>query len=183
MVIKGDLTDFVKEHKLNRKWLAYTQTFKDDRRLYKLRPINQLRRITPLFAVLSAIGPWAVQVELTNNNIIHLHGIIAVDNPCYLAEYGHRHLDAYGHKLFKTIDDMDKWIAYCEKERKDINDVFKNRIEFPLTYKNYCEIYNVSRKATKLALIDWADSQAKTASLAEAKGNGETVPTRETIGE
>lgn len=147
MVIKGDFTE--------KSILAFTQTFRNDNGLYKLKPLGQLRRIGYYFQVLHQSCDFQLNVELTHANCIHLHGLISIRDSHVYHNTTYPLLKSYGHVLIKSIDNMEKWLAYCEKEQKEIKAVFPARFKFPLTNDNYPQVFNIKKKMFK-EITEWA---------------------------
>lgn len=146
MVIKGDFT--------KNPVFAYTQTFRNEGRLYSKKPLGQLRQIGYLFALLSQSCEFQVNVELTNANVIHLHGLLSIHDHERYHNTTFPLLKSYGFPLIKSIDNMDKWLAYCEKNIEEIKVVYRHKLVFPITNINYPQIYSVPKKVFK-DIVEW----------------------------
>lgn len=148
MVIKGDFTE--------KSILAITQTFANQNGFYRLKPLSQLKRVAYYFQCLADSCDYQLNVELTKANVIHLHGLIAI-RPEDRKLYHNKTfplLKSYGHLLVKSIDNLDKWLAYCEKEQKEIKAVFP-KCEFPITNDNFYQLYNIRKQKFK-DIVEWA---------------------------
>lgn len=131
---------------------AITITFdpKEFKALNSDPPAKQLKRVSGVFDLLHKAVNFELYPELTENGVIHLHGIIWYrDYIKWSRSIQPRIRRAYGHILLKK-NINDKWFEYCRKEWPTNMIIFG--IDGPLTNKSTRDL-NINRYVKKIVKI------------------------------
>lgn len=117
--------------------IAITQTVRDQFHLHKCpTPYMQFKDSWNILENLLRLGQvnYVIWPDLTLNGQIHYHGFIKVNDNVAYQKMVYLLKKRLGYNLFKQIDDVPKWQAYCEgknnllplfKLTKPLQDVIK----------------------------------------------------------
>lgn len=128
---------------------ALTKTYRFTDYMKNETPFNQFRHtIVPLGRLLNKYcSDWEVCPELTNDGIIHYHGMLTITDEYGFFRFLLPRLKRSGFIKLKNIDNYKKWKQYCtKKQHKYAMQLFDLHKHYPINKNNIKNIVKDIKK-------------------------------------